>query len=397
MAPRLDLRCQSDADLEKKLLADPDVRRVVDELEKKPDLGARRHLLGTSVRVTQAMSPRLDALMTACRNTLGVETPVETYVYPDANFNAACVRPEQGRVFVLLSSALLEAFDDEELRFVIGHELGHHLFQHHKLPVKLLAGEEGPPGPVAMMLFAWSRFAEVSADRAGLVCAGSLDPVGRSLFKLASGLKGGLVQMRAEDLLAQIGDMRSELERQASAEEQPRGDWFATHPFSPLRLHAAKHFSQSALFSGNGATREQLEADVSDLMSLMEPTYLSDKSEPAELMRRLLLAGGVAVASASGDIDPKERAALDKFFGAGTCDRLNVDALKKDLAKRAADVKERVPPLKRQQVVRDLCVIALADGNVAAPERAVLLELAAGAGVDALLVERTIANAVQLD
>lgn len=397
MAPRLDLRCQSDADLEAKLLAEPEVRHAVEKLEKEGDLGARRHLLATSVRVTAAMAPRLDALVSACRETLGVETPVETYVYPDAAFNAGCVRPEQGRVFVMLSSTLLEAFDDEELRFVVGHELGHHLFAHHRLPVRMLAGEAGVPGPVAMSLFAWSRFAEVSADRAGLVCAGGLEPVARSLFKLASGLKGGLVQMRADDLLAQVGDMREELERAASADEKPRGDWFATHPFSPLRLHAAKHFAQSALFDGSGAARDELEAQVADLMSLMAPSYLKEPGEVPELMRRLLLAGGVVVAAAHGDIDAREKAALDKFFGPGTCDRLNVEALQRDLERRARDVKEKVPALRRQQVVRDLCVIALADGHVAAAERAVLLELAEAAGVGATLVERTLAGAATLD
>jgi len=397
MAPRLDLRCQSDADLEAKLLTEPEVRRAVEKLEKEGELGARRHLLATSVRVTPAMSPRLDALVARCRDTLGVETAVETYVYPDSAFNAGCVRPEHGRVFVMLSSALLEAFDDEELRFVVGHELGHHLFAHHRLPVRLLAGDEGMPGPVAMTLFAWSRFAEVSADRAGLVCAGGLEAVARSLFKLASGLRGGLVQMRADDLLAQVGDFREELERTAAADEKPRGDWFATHPFSPLRLHAAKHFAQSALFAGGGTPRDELEAQVADLMSLMAPSYLKEAGETPELMRRLLLAGGVAVAAAHGDVDAREKAALEKFFGPGTCDRLNVEALARDLERRARDLKDKVPALRRQQVVRDLCVIALADGHVADAERAVLLEVAAAAGVEAALVERTLAAAATLD
>jgi len=397
MALRLDLRCQSDADLEASLLKELEVRQAVEKLEKEGDLGARRQLLATSVRVTQAMSPRLDALIRACCTTLGVETPVETYVYPDSSFNAGCVRPEQGRVFVMLSSALLEAFDDEELRFVIGHELGHHLFAHHRLPVRLLAGEGGVPGPTAMTLFAWSRFAEVSADRAGFVCAGGLEPVARALFKLASGLKGGLVQMRADDLLAQVGDMREELSRQASVEEKPRGDWFATHPFSPLRLHAAKYFAQSALFDGTGATKAELEAQVADLMSLMAPSYLKEPGEVPELMRRLLLAGGVCVAAASGEVDAKEKAALEKFFGPGTCDRLNVKALQGDLERRAGDVKAKVTPLKRQQVVRDLCVIALADGHAQDAERALLLRIAEWAGVEAALVQRTLAAAPTLD
>lgn len=400
MAPRHDLRAQGEADLERSLLGDAALKRSIDELEKKPDLGARRQLLATSVRVTRAMSPRLDGLVEHCRAALGVDTAVETYVYPDASFNAGCVRPEHGRVFVMLSSTLFEAFDDEELRFVIGHELGHHLFGHHRIPVRLLVGDGSQvPGPVVMQLFAWSRYAEISADRAGLVCAGGLEPVARSLFKLASGLRGGLVQMKSDELIAQLGDMRSELERQTLEEqEKPRGDWFATHPFSPLRLHAARHFAQSALFGVlSGPSTAQLEAEIAELMSLMEPTYLADKSEAAELMRRLLLAGGVCVAAASGDIAPKEREALEKFFGAGSCAAVNVEALKRDLPRRAGDVKAKVPLLKRQQVVRDLCVIARADGTVDTAEQAVLLDLAQHTGVDAAFVERALASNVQLD
>jgi Zn-dependent protease with chaperone function/tellurite resistance protein len=400
MAPRLDLRARGEADLETLLLADAGLKKAIETLEKQPDLGARRHLLSTSVRVTPAMSPKLDALLKECSTRLGVETQVETYVYPEASFNAGCVRPEQGRVFVMLSSALLEAFDDEELRFVVGHELGHHLFGHHRLPVRLLTGQATAlPGPIVMQLFAWSRYAEISADRAGLVCAGGLEPVARSLFKLASGLRGGLVQMRSDDLLAQLGDIRTELGRQAEAQhEKPNGDWFATHPFSPLRLHAARHFAVAKAFRESGTLNDdQLEAEIADLMSLMEPRYLTEKTESAELMRRLLLAGGVAIAAASGEIDPKERAVLDKFFGVGTCASLNVAALQGDLANRAAAVKEKVNPLKAQQVIRDLCVIARADGHVEPGEKALLLRTAANAGVDAVFVERALTSENLLD
>jgi tellurite resistance protein len=392
MSPRHDLRAQGEADLERLLLDDATVKKQIEALEQRPDVGARRHLLATSVRVTAAMAPKLDALVSSCRETLGVETPVETYVYPDASFNAACVRPEQGRVFVMLSSALLEAFDDEELRFVVGHELGHHLFGHHRIPVRLLAGEENAvPGPIVMQLFAWSRYAEISADRAGFVCAGGLEPVARTLFKLASGLKGSLVQLRADDLLAQVGDIRAELERMAADErERPRGDWFATHPFSPLRLHAARHFAERT-------TAEKLEAEVAELMSLMEPTYLQDKTPQAELMRRLLLAGGVVVAAASGAIDPKERDALEKFFGAGSCAAVNVEALRGDLPRRAEAVKREVPLLKRQQVLRDLCVIARADGHADEAERALLISMGAQAGVDGAFVERALTSDLHLD
>lgn len=391
MAPRLELRAQGEAQLEAELRQDADFQRALAELEKQPEVNARRDLLASSVRVTSSMAPKLVSLVEAARETLGVDTAVETYVYPDSMFNAGCLRAENGRVFVMFSSALLEAFDDDELRFVIGHELGHHLFAHHRIPVRILVGgTHTMAGPVVMKLFAWSRYAEISADRAGLVCTSGLEPVARAFFKLASGLRGGLVQMRVEDLVGQLGELRAELEREPQHDNRPRHDWFSTHPFSPLRLRAARAFV-------NRSSDAALEEEVRELMSIMEPTYLAEKSEPAELMRRLLLAGGVSVAASSGDIDPKERDVLDRFFGAGTTAGVNVKALQGVLAQRARDVKERVPAIRRQQVLRDLTLIARADGHVDEAERALLLDIAEQAGVERNIVDGAMSADLELD
>jgi tellurite resistance protein len=58
---------------------------------------------------------------------------------------------------------------------------------------------------------------------------------------------------------------------------------------------------------------------------------------------------------------------------------------------------EDVPRLRRAQVIRDLCVVALADGRVDPEEERVLNELATAVGVDTSLVARTIAAALPLD
>ena len=398
MAPRTDLRCKGDADLREKLLAEPEIKRAVEKAREENEAGIRRRLLATSVRVTAEMSPLLHRITEDCRRTLGVETELEVYVFPSSTFNAACVKPESGRVFVLLASSLVEAFDEEELKFVIGHELGHHMFEHHELPIaELLNNSEIATHQNALLLFAWSRYAEISADRAALVCTGSIEPAARAFFKLASGLSGSKIAMRAEDLIAQLGDIKTELERQASADANARDDWFSTHPFSPLRLRAAKAFVESELFVSGGKSREDLEHEVNELMSLMEPQYLQEQSATAEAMRRLLFTGGVLIAAANG-IDPKEIEMLDKLLGAGRVKKeMNLDALKVDLARRTKDVRESVPPLRRMQVLRDLCLIALADKRVEAEERSQLYEIAKQIEVNPTMVDRLLENPPYLD
>lgn len=401
MAPRTDYRSRADQEAFDKLLALQEIKDAIEKAEKDAEkVSARHQLLATALRLSHGMAPVIERAMAGCARKLGVETEVETFVYPLPHFNAACVRPEHGRVFVMLSSALVEAFDERELAFVIGHELGHHVFDHHRIPVHLLlGGTSAVSAPLAMQLFAWQRHAEISADRAGLLCCGSLEGATGALFKLASGLKGGAVQADPATLLTQLGDMRSELENlDKVTDSAPRGDWFATHPFSPLRLNAAKLFAESDLMKPGGRSRDQLEAETQELMGLMEPGYLKEKSDAAEAMRRLLFAGGFVVAAASDGISDEEVAQMEKFFGEGTLPRRpDPVSLKRDLARRMDDVKENVPQLRRAQVLRDLCLVALADGVADEEERKALHEIADGIGVGRALVERTLAGVKALD
>ncbi len=393
---RDDLRAQGDRDLFDRLMADLDVVRTIERVDREAEeIGARRQLLGTALRLSQEMAPDIHALLDGCRSTLGLEAPLETYVYPSPVFNAAAVRPERGLAFILLSSALLEAFEPDELRFVVGHELGHHLFEHHRLPVAALLGGKAPPGPgLALRLFAWQRYAEISCDRAGLVCAGGLESAARSLFKLASGLHGGRVRIVIDQFLAQAGELRDEVGRMARADEPVRSDWFATHPFSPLRLRAAELCAGSEILTPGGLSRADLEARVQDLMVLMEPSYLQEKSDVAETMRRLLLAGAVLIASVGGVVEDQAIRALEGLLGPGSIPpELKPEILRADLPDRIAAMNRVVPPLRRAQVIRDLCVIARADGRVDEAERRLLFEIATAVGVDRHLVECTIRSA----
>ena len=393
MVLRDDLRADGDRELGDALLADIDIRRVLERLERDgPDTGARRQLLGSSMRLTAEMAPDVAEVIDGCRAKLELEPPVETFVYPGPFFNAAAVRPERGRLFLLLSSSLLEAFGPDELRFVVGHELGHHLFEHHRIPVAVLLGGSMRIGPeLALRLFAWQRFAEISSDRAGVYCAGALDPAASALFKLASGLRGDRVRVRVDQFLAQVGDLRTEAARAAKADESPRSDWFATHPFSPLRLQAAQLFAGCELMSPGGIARARLEAEVQDLMLLMQPSYLREHSDVAETMRRVLLAGGVAVAVATGDLEEKAIAALEKLLGPGSLPaELKPEVLRDALPRRLDDMRATVPLLRRAQVIRDLCVIARADGRLDDAEVRVIRDIAQSVAVDESMVERTL-------
>ena len=247
-----EIRSQNDLQMFNRLLEHPDVKRVNELIEKRAEegpMGVRRHLLSTSVRLSRRMGKTIHKLSDECIEKLGVDIPLELFVYSSPQFNAACFKPENERLYVMFSSSLLEAFTGNELKFVIGHELGHYIYRHHDIPSgQILRGNQRPNPKLALDLFAWSRYAEISADRAGAHCANELDGVARALFRLASGLSTDVIEFSLPDFLQQVDEMQVD-----DAEPGPgpmREDWFSTHPFSPLRVKALELFFASELATG---------------------------------------------------------------------------------------------------------------------------------------------------
>lgn len=104
------------------------------------------------------------------------------------------------RKFVVVTSGLTEILTEEELLFVIGHELGHNKFDHMlnktiayilgSLGVGVITAVLGGVGQLAALslqlgLLHWSRMAEFSADRAGFLVVQDRNTALRALSKLA--------------------------------------------------------------------------------------------------------------------------------------------------------------------------------------------------------------------
>jgi len=402
-----DLRSPRDVQMAADLAEHDAVKRLNDliaEREEEGPMGTRRRLLATSVRLSRTMAPGVHKTADACIERLGVDIPVELYVYASPSYNAMCVKPEEGRLFLMFSSSLLECFKDAEFRFVMGHELGHYLYDHHSVPVGYFLNQRGTDPALALQLSTWSRYAEISADRAGAHCAEDLTGVARALFKLSSGLRGDLsaaagsdlVQFDLDAFLAQVDDM------QVADAEPGQGsnssDWFMTHPFSPLRVKALKLFHESSLVKDGGSTQEELELGVQTLMGLMEPNYLEGRTPAAESMRRALFAAALTVANADGNVGEKEIELFEKFFGEGKfSDQLNLAALAETLPSRLRDAREQTSQGQRMQLLRDLVLVANVDEDTSPAEFKVLSDVAEALELSAEILAQFLKSPSTLD
>jgi len=396
------IRCRNDLKLYEKLLSNTDVKHAKQKLEKlereQKHHSIRRHLLATSVRLSQSMSKPLHNMASHCRERLGIDSPLELYAYASPQFNAACFKPEDGRVFVMFSSAILESFSETELLFVMGHELGHHYYRHHDIPIGyVLKQREHTPPELALDLFTWSRYAEVSADRAGAFCADNLGSVAKALFKLASGISSThIIKFDLDQFLNQVDDMMAfDSEPGHSSSEQ---DWFLTHPFSPLRVKALKYFHESELMGGGTISPIELEDHVRNIMDVMEPSYLEGKTSATRAMRNLFIAAAIAIADIHQGISDKERRVLKQFLSnKHTIDNLDSDKLRELLPQRIVEAKTHTTVSQRMQVVRDLCVVASAEQEIADAETDLLLEIVTELEIGPSFLTTCIESSVELD
>jgi Zn-dependent protease with chaperone function/uncharacterized tellurite resistance protein B-like protein len=379
----------------------------IEELTSGKGYGYRRSLVSRALRLTRSMSPEIADTIAQCKAVLGYEEPVEVYVRPEPVFNASCYKEQHGPTVIVLSSRLLEVFTPAELRFVIGHELGHAALDHFGLPMPITAAlqEMGVPfvsRPMAIKLYAWCRAAELSADRIGLVCAQDPEAAASGFFKLASGMASERVRPDLTSFARQIESLAAAPEaREAPRDDDDTLDCFSTHPYNPVRVRAVWAFGRSSPYLDavgytmeQPLTIEQVESLVERDLDLMEPIYLQEKSSTADTLRRLLFTAGIAVANAFNGVEDSELDALSKLLGPDYRDAPdNPETIVADLDDRIEAAKE-CSLAQRAQLISHLTIVAAADGEVQGEELRIMESIAHKLGVNPKIIHYTIQGAM---
>lgn len=219
---------------------------------------ARSRLLARAVQVTPVTVPSLSASLTKLRQIVDADRKIDAFVFADGDINAF-VSEAQDHLLVGFSSGAIERMTPAELEFVMGHELGHAALGHHGLDVEFLLDSEVARGDTARTLRGWQRAAEISADRAGLVAAESVDVGVSALFKTLSGLR--------ETGPGLLPELLSQWDRFAeSVLSHGAGDqWELSHPHPLLRIRAL------ALY-GHYGNMPTCNDEVARMLRFMDPT-----------------------------------------------------------------------------------------------------------------------------
>jgi Zn-dependent protease with chaperone function len=162
------------------------------------------HLESESVLVTEHQMPVLHRTYLDVVAKLNLkETPPLYIVQAHGLLNAFATR-RSGRHFVVVYSDMLEACgeDTAQIRFLLGHELGHVRSNHILKKVFLLPGLLFP-----LIGSAYSRACEGTCDRYGAFAADDLNAAARAMLILAGGKKAWL-DMDPDTFARQYRDQR---------------------------------------------------------------------------------------------------------------------------------------------------------------------------------------------
>lgn len=180
----------------------------------------------------------LGDMVRECRQALSCE-PVDVFIVPGRQVNAYTFGLHTPKVIVLYEP-MLKIMNRDELKFVIGHEMGHIVYGHTLLNT-LLGGMAGMPSSLgAALLFAftfrwWARACEYSCDRAGLAACGDLT---RGIAALAQLAVGDI------DTAVELQQALAVIERQDDSVGENMGELLSDHPMIAKRIKALQEYSR---------------------------------------------------------------------------------------------------------------------------------------------------------
>jgi Zn-dependent protease with chaperone function len=212
----------------------------------------RLNFLASGVKVSERQFPHIHEMLRDGAYILDMDKVPELFVTQTPLVNAMALGTNNP--FIVINTGVVDLMDAEELRFIIGHELGHVLSGHAVYRTMLynlilLAQRVAwmPLGYIGLKAIIWGleewyRKSELSCDRAGLLAGQDVDAARRALMKTAGGSR--LAEMNADAFHEQaheydaVPDLRDSLLKLLQLQGM-------THPFAVVRFAELDHWATS--------------------------------------------------------------------------------------------------------------------------------------------------------
>ena len=198
-----------------------------------------RSLMQHTLIIDERTAPDLADVVNECANKLQPDD-VDVFLAKQNQLNAYTFGLRRPKALVLYTP-LLKVMSAGELKFIIGHEMGHVALGHTWLNT-ILGGLAGIPAPfgASILLYAvfrwWNRMCEFSADRAGLLACGDKNIAISALVKLVAPEVRN--QRDFENALAVIDAEDDEVSNRVA-------ELFQSHPMLIRRINELREYNRT--------------------------------------------------------------------------------------------------------------------------------------------------------
>ncbi|MBR5638920.1 MAG: M48 family metalloprotease [Muribaculaceae bacterium] len=348
----------------------------------------RSSMEGHSLRVQKELLPDFYALCQDVKKKLKIKDEVDFYITGDSDVNAFSLAAEdEGEHHIVnVNSALFDLMSTDELRFVIGHELGH-LINKDTALARLInfvfPPEAAVPVTLQYKIRLHEQLAELVADRYGYMATENLGVCVTAFFKMASGLD-------LEKMNVSIDALIADNNRRLEYFLKDKGISRSSHPVNPIRVQALNLFATCE-------SQEELQKGMDELISIL--LKVGD-SELDEYMARFIASAGLIVASSDKKVKEDEvnqiieMLARLKIFPRKFLEEIaqgDVGAIFNDSVENIL----KINPGMRMGLLEYMIHIALSDKVIARNEVELLYNFGASISLSEMEVASAIAESIQ--
>jgi Zn-dependent protease with chaperone function len=235
----------------------------------------KNRLVGSAVRVSERQFAHVYKLSQRAAEVLQIPTPA-VYLTADTTIGPARTLGTTDEASMVIYAPLIDVLTESELLFFIGHECGHIQNGHTIYLTALYFLTEAAKNlmvkwavqPAILALNAWSRRADITCDRAGLLCARDLAAATAAMVKLTVGSQRLYGDIDVDEYLRQLDERQSGPSR--------FHELFAIHPYLPKRVQALRLFAATTFYRSvvglpaetPGLSKEDCDAQVGDLLAV---------------------------------------------------------------------------------------------------------------------------------
>ena len=261
---------------------------------------------GYSFKITKNLTPKLYILVEEIKSKLEFKEEIDFYITnsPDTNAYAVSKTNEKDKNFIVVNSSLIKDYDEDELKFIIGHEIGHLISGYARLyKIIEFIFPEGKEIPLIFKnkILLWANLSELTADRYGFIASENFNKCISTFFKLSSGLDIKNFDFNYETYLKDIEKTINKFNSKSIL----TGD---VHPINPIRIKSIELFSKSELFKQiknkiKLKNDKNLEKDTDKLIENLLHISFSDLDK---FRKDFIVSAGIIVATLDKDFDDNE-------------------------------------------------------------------------------------------